>query len=59
MPAQNSGPRKVDYHGDPQKDSKTCKSLHDRGLLENQNTTLQLLEVTDTQKGNSGRSSVV
>lgn len=42
IPAPHSGPRKVDYHGDPQKDLKTCKSLHDKGLLENQNTISRL-----------------
>lgn len=42
MPAARSGPKTADYHEDPQKDLRTCKSLHDRDPLENQCTILQL-----------------
>jgi hypothetical protein len=40
MPEAVFGPKITDSHQDCQWDSKTCKSLHDRGLPENQCTTL-------------------
>lgn len=40
MPEEVFGPKITDFHQDHQWDSGTCKSLHDRGLPENQCTIL-------------------
>lgn len=58
MPEAVSGPKTTDCHQDHLWDSKTYKSSHGRGRLENQCTTLSQSKAKDIQKGCLEISSV-